>query len=342
MKFRYPEYYRKFRCTADKCSDSCCIGWEIDIDSDTQAYYRSVGGTFGRRLRDNISDGSFVLTPEERCPFLNSMNLCDIYTELGEDKLCQICSDHPRYYEWFGSVKEGGAGLCCEAAAELILTEEHILAEDDVPDEDCEDYDTELFELLLKARSEITDTLQNESFPEAVERVLSYAEELQYNIDNGEYVLPEGTVLIAAEKADIRGILGYYAGLEPINEKWIPYIRRCAELSDGSGGVDEEFLPYVRRIAVYFIFRYFLKGVFDGEILSRVKLAVLSSWVTAYLWKTEKSEKGKCPHEKRVSIAKDYSKEIEYCVENIAALSDAFYDNGLFSTPRLIWLYSGS
>ena len=342
MRFRYPEYYRKFRCIAGKCSDSCCIGWEIDIDSSTLAHYRSVGGAFGKRLRDNISDGSFILTPEERCPFLNSMNLCDIYTELGEDKLCQICSDHPRYFEWFGSVKEGGVGLCCEAAAELILTEDHILAEEDVPDEECDDCDKELFELLLKARSEITDLLQNAELPEAVERVLAYAEELQYNIDNGEYVLPEDTVPIAAEKADIRGILGYYAGLEPINGQWIPYILRCAELSDGRGGVDEEFLPYARRIAVYFIFRYFLKGVFDGEILSRVKLAVLSSWVTAYLWKTEKSEKGKCPHEKRVSIAKDYSKEIEYCEENIAALSDAFYENGLFSTSKLIWLYSGS
>ena len=342
MRFRYPEYYRKFRCIAGKCSDSCCIGWEIDIDSSTLAHYRSVGGAFGKRLRDNISDGSFILTPEERCPFLNSMNLCDIYTELGEDKLCQICSDHPRYFEWFGSVKEGGVGLCCEAAAELILTEDHILAEEDVPDEECEDCDNELFELLLKARSEITDLLQNAELPEAVERVLAYAEELQYNIDNGEYVLPEDTVPIAAEKADIRGILGYYAELEPINGQWIPYILRCAELSDDRGGVDEEFLPYARRIAVYFIFRYFLKGVFDGEILSRVKLAVLSSWVTAYLWKTEKSEKGKCPHEKRVSIAKDYSKEIEYCEENIAALSDAFYENGLFSTSKLIWLYSGS
>ena len=342
MILRYPEYYKKFRCTADKCSDSCCIGWEIDIDSDTEAHYRSISGTFGERLRRNIADGSFVLTPEERCPFLNSTGLCDIYTELGEESLCQICSDHPRYYEWFGSVKECGTGLCCEASADLILSEDHKLAEEKVPDEDCVEYDEELFRLLLRAREDITSCLQNAELPAAAAYILSYAEELQCNIDNGEYVLPEQPADTVPEQADVRGILEYYSGLEPINENWQPYIKRCAGLSGASGGIDEEFLPYIRRVAAYFIYRYFLKGVFDGEILSRVKLAVLSSWVIAELWRIEKAENGKCPHEKRVSIAKDYSKEIEYCEENIAALSDAFYENELFSTPKLIWLYYGS
>ena len=95
MIFRTPGYYGKFRCIADKCTDNCCIGWEIDIDSETMDYYSSVGGSFGGRLKNSIKDGSFVLTEGERCPFLNSRNLCDIYTELGEAHLCQICTDHP-------------------------------------------------------------------------------------------------------------------------------------------------------------------------------------------------------------------------------------------------------
>ena len=35
--------------------------------------------------------------------------------------MAQICTDHPRYYEWFAGGREDGVGLCCEAAAELIL-----------------------------------------------------------------------------------------------------------------------------------------------------------------------------------------------------------------------------
>ena len=37
MIFRTPDFYRDFHCIADRCSDSCCIGWEIDIDPDTLA-----------------------------------------------------------------------------------------------------------------------------------------------------------------------------------------------------------------------------------------------------------------------------------------------------------------
>ena len=32
MIFRYPDYYEKFSCIAGACEDTCCAGWEIDID----------------------------------------------------------------------------------------------------------------------------------------------------------------------------------------------------------------------------------------------------------------------------------------------------------------------
>ena len=156
MIFRTPTYYRDFRCIAGDCRDSCCKGWEIDIDKETAAYYAGVGGSFGERLRSSIRDGSFLLTADERCPFLNKSGLCDIYTELGGDKLCRICSDHPRYFEWFGSVKEGGVGLCCEAAAELIVSRPFALCEEEVPDETASgEYDEELFSMLIAAREEM-------------------------------------------------------------------------------------------------------------------------------------------------------------------------------------------
>ena len=32
MKVLKPDYYDKFQCIANECTDSCCIGWDIDID----------------------------------------------------------------------------------------------------------------------------------------------------------------------------------------------------------------------------------------------------------------------------------------------------------------------
>ena len=34
MILRVPEYYEKFSCIASRCKDSCCAGWEIDIDEE--------------------------------------------------------------------------------------------------------------------------------------------------------------------------------------------------------------------------------------------------------------------------------------------------------------------
>lgn len=124
-----PSYYNKFRCIASECRDNCCIGWEIGIDRETDQYYRSVKGPFGERLRKGIcrdGDAHFRLE-KERCVFLNSDNLCDIISELGEEGLCGICREHPRFYEWYEdipgmfNITETGLGLCCEEAARLLL-----------------------------------------------------------------------------------------------------------------------------------------------------------------------------------------------------------------------------
>lgn len=135
MYVRRPYFFKDFKCISSECSDSCCEDWEIDIDQDTLDYYMSVGGEFGKRLKENIfvpsdenteEDGDVVLphfiqTKEERCPFLNECNLCDIFINLGEEHLSQICTHHPRFYDWLLEGQEAGLGLCCEEAARLML-----------------------------------------------------------------------------------------------------------------------------------------------------------------------------------------------------------------------------
>ena len=131
MKLIAPEYYTKFHCIADKCRHSCCVGWEIAIDPDKLVYYRSIEGEFGARLQKGIAEADdaaqFILDEEERCPFLNRTGLCDMIMALGEDALCQICRDHPRFRNFYADRTEIGLGLCCEAAGELILSQQEKL-----------------------------------------------------------------------------------------------------------------------------------------------------------------------------------------------------------------------
>lgn len=46
---RRPAYYKAFRCIGSDCTENCCIGWEIDVDEDSLAYYETVPGDFGER-----------------------------------------------------------------------------------------------------------------------------------------------------------------------------------------------------------------------------------------------------------------------------------------------------
>ena len=128
MLLMAPDYYPLFRCIAGACRHSCCKDWEIDVDEDTLSAYRTVDGEIGERLRQAIyedDDGAhFCLTREERCPFLNAEGLCDLILALGEDSLCQICADPPRFRSFWSDRTEIGLGLCCEAAVRLVLTQE--------------------------------------------------------------------------------------------------------------------------------------------------------------------------------------------------------------------------
>ena len=132
-----PNFYDEFHCIAAACRHSCCVGWEIDVDAETLAYYRELGGALGAELKRQIDPEPtphFHLTEDERCPFLNQEGLCRLILALGEDGLCDICALHPRFYNELPGRTEMGLGLCCEEAARL-LTEGRgplrLLTEDD-------------------------------------------------------------------------------------------------------------------------------------------------------------------------------------------------------------------
>ena len=47
--------YQDFHCLAGACPDTCCAGWEIDLDGDTLERYRRLPGALGDRIRSKIS-----------------------------------------------------------------------------------------------------------------------------------------------------------------------------------------------------------------------------------------------------------------------------------------------
>ena len=85
MLITKPDFYDSFKCRAGECTDSCCIGWEIDIDDETMRKYENENDSLSVKLT-SFTDGEkqcFILTEDDRCPFLKSDGLCELILTKG-------------------------------------------------------------------------------------------------------------------------------------------------------------------------------------------------------------------------------------------------------------------
>lgn len=121
----YPTIYHTFQCKADRCENTCCQLWTIDIDETTAKRYHTMTGSLGESLRQAITvddeSSHFIFSKKQpMCPLLNEQGLCKVVLELGEEGLCDTCHMHPRFYKYIEDLELCGVGLSCEASVELL------------------------------------------------------------------------------------------------------------------------------------------------------------------------------------------------------------------------------
>lgn len=309
MKLITPEFYDRFRCTASRCRHNCCIGWEIDIDTDTFELYRNTKNSLSDRFCTCISSEAqphFILGENERCPFLNKDNLCDIILEMGEDSLCQICSDHPRFRNLFSSRTEAGVGLCCEEACRLLLENEAPLSlHESVID--GEETDDEYEEQIFSLRDRVFSLLQDRS------RTLCERTDNMLSMFGAQ--LPDRSIGQWAE---------VYLSLEQLDPEWTALL---GELKDAAveNTVAEREYEYEQFI-VYWLFRHFGEAVYDGDVISKIRLAVLSLRMIRAIDALYAAKHGPITKEQRAEHMRMYSAEIEYSQENLDTLYDILCD----------------
>lgn len=198
MRYIKPEYFDDFKCIADKCPDTCCAGWQIVIDEASLERYEDEASSFGDRLHESIDwqEGVFHHKGNKRCAFLNDENLCDLYTALGPESLCNTCRDYPRHTEEFDGLRELSLSLSCPVAAEMILSAKEfptfIEYETDEPEEladEFEDFDLLLFSQLEEARRIAFEILKNPqtAFVKKLEKVLALAKEMDDCVGDGRF-----------------------------------------------------------------------------------------------------------------------------------------------------------
>lgn len=133
---RYPMYFEDFKCIGGKCEDSCCIGWNIDIDKVTfKRYFKVQDPEMKRMFQKNVQNnercssedidyGIVKLKKDNRCPFLDEENYCVIHSNLGEDYLSNVCTCFPRVTNKIDESYEMSLDVACPEAARLILLKE--------------------------------------------------------------------------------------------------------------------------------------------------------------------------------------------------------------------------
>ncbi len=259
MEYTYPYYLKNFKCTAEKCSDTCCAGWGIAIDKRTLNKYRKHPGAFGNRLHNSIDwENSSFHQYDRRCAFLNEDNLCDIRLEIGEEMLCKTCRRYPRHYEEFENLREISLSLSCPEAAKLILGSDkkvyfETVEQDKGVVEEYDYFDFLLFTKLQDVRQYLMTLFQNRKLPlpDRMAMALVTVHDIQNKIKNQElFAIDELLERFQKEDAiergrkkweqfrkrsDIRsylmhGMLYRLHQLEVLNPDWKTWLHECENL----------------------------------------------------------------------------------------------------------------
>lgn len=317
MLLRTPDFYEKFHCIADKCTDTCCVGWEIDVDTATLAKYKAaskaknnekIDNEFAKKLQSSICDGHFVLESGDRCPFLDKCGLCEIYLHMGENALCDICREHPRFVEVYGDIKEQGIGLCCEEGVKLLL-EETVSAKTAAPNDtktaapvmqfvegEVEELPDELPDDAREARDQIfaerekmfAILSQHEiSLNKRLQMLLEYAVEVSGTDEDGS---ADNAADIHADihidnAADIAKICQAWIEILGKGESFGPAWDKAYKAISENGRFAPDLSENDRRknlfsdldgakIVAYTLFRYYAKSLFDGDSLGKVQFAI--------------------------------------------------------------------
>lgn len=306
MRIFAPAYFNDFKCIADMCPRSCCVGWEICVDRKTLKKYESLTEGYGERIRESVdyTDEPHFSLSEGRCPHLDERGLCRIITECSEEYLSDICRLHPRFFNYTARGCEAGLGMSCPEAARIILTSDRYA--------DIEE--------IGRDRRRVTAEFDTSPYIDALYRILSDAS-LSYSER-----IARIKEKFSIEEYDTESVRMTLSTLE-----YKDALGRSLILSySGACLLPSRYDAYLERALAYFVYRhasecegaeeisrYFAFAIFLCDLLSHI---LSSDAVLREL--RDKNDEGE---EKRIFLlASILSDEIEYSTDNTETLLSEF------------------
>ena len=326
MQITKPSYFDSFRCIAARCPDSCCKEWDVQVDHNSAAYYRSLPGPLGDRLREVLyeeEDQVYMAITQGRCPMWRLDGLCRIQAELGEGALCKTCREFPRLTHDYGDFVEMGLELSCPEAARIILSARDLpRIMQTIPGDAEAEYDREAMDILKTTRETVLEILRDHTRPvsEVLALALLYGCQAQSELDGADPLPFDADAALEsarelAKPAEAQPMLDFFRELEILTPAWEHRLNHPQHRT-----WDNRTLALAR----YFVERYWLQAVSDYDLYSRVKLMVLSCLLIGHLGGDF------------VETAQLYSKEIENSAANVDALLDAAYTCPAFTDDKVL------
>lgn len=345
MKKIYPDYYENFNCIADKCPKTCCGGWQIEIDEESLAAYKSMG-------IENVDYDNEIFNYDEdkMCCNLREDGLCKLILKHGEGILCRTCATFPRHIEEFQNVREYSLSISCPEVARLILNRQDSISfyEEDDEEKDLEDYDAveqEVYKYLQILRNKFVTVIQNRnlSLKDRGGLILCIADAFQNAYDS--IIFEDGDL----SDIDIDSILNTdYASLNltfknrkamfDVMKGWEFTTSEFQELLQETedtiytkdtvskekaamckclAGHGVELSVVLEQILLYFIYAYFCGSAYDEFYFGQAQLAVSTCLHIQDLALAHFMNSGDITLDDLIRLTYLYARELEHSIPNI-------------------------
>ena len=210
MNIKKPIYFDTFSCVANRCTDSCCIGWDIEIDDLTQEKYKLDKSNLSKKINKYCKGGTIKFV-DGVCPFLNNKKLCDIQLNLGEGMLCNVCNMFPRFIDTYGNHKEMILSLSCPEVSRLILEDdnygEFVSTNTDEEVTTYNTFDTSLYLEFLPVRDKMFCVIKSDkTLLEKLNILYSEASELQANFAPKAKLINIANKYLKQDKVNVENI----------------------------------------------------------------------------------------------------------------------------------------
>lgn len=316
MKIEYPDYYNKFHCLAGACPDTCCRDWEVDVDDDTFYYYKVQEGELGEKLSTHLhEDGELKYIPMREdgfCPFLTGDGLCELCCRLGEEGMCQVCQEYPRYYMGIGHYEQIDLSISCMEAGRLLFTHDGPIRyetseDEEEPWETLTEEERKKLKKILRERDRLVSLLQEPSEGESA----------PFDVLPGKET--DGELLAAVSEMEILDA-GSGEILKEIREHY-------GELLEREEGFRQKYASLLQklftRFAVYLVYRYTLDSYYEGNLDAEKRLWTRSLRLLLLMCLNYERKEEAFGTGAVIQLAHRFSRQVEHSDENMERMKQA-------------------